>query len=147
MIKNAFFKSWALSIKPMFLNISLHFGGDQILHRLPFFNEFSDLRRRDIEKRNFFKKDPVAGEVDPGFLPGVISKVRDQSLRERRGGNVRLRPRSRHHNKVTKRKEILKIFPCLNLYKGIPAQDEEKSVFMSLSKKSDRVDGERSPGP
>ena len=131
----------------MFLNISLHFGGDQILYRLPFFNEFSDLRRRDIEKRNFFKIDPVAGEVDPGLLPGATSKVRNQGLREGRGGNVFLRPRSRHHDKVTKRKEVSKILPSLDFYKGIPAQDEEKSVFMSLSKKSDGVDGERSPGP
>ena len=140
-------KSWALSIKPMFLNIGLHFGGDQISYRLPFFNQLSDLCRRDVEKRDFFKIEQVPREMDPGLLSRVISKVRDQSLRERRGGNVFLRPRSRHHNKVTKRKEILKIFPCLNLYKGIPAQDEEKSVLMSLSKKSDGVDGERSPRP
>ena len=66
----------------MFLNIGLHFGGDQISYRLPFFNQLSDLCRRDVEKRDFFKIDPVAGKVDPGFLPGVISKVWDQRLRE-----------------------------------------------------------------
>jgi hypothetical protein len=33
---------------------------------------------------------------------------------------------------MTKRKEILKIPPCLNLGKGIPAQDEEESVLLSL---------------
>jgi hypothetical protein len=48
---------------------------------------------------------------------------------------------------MAKRKEILKILPCLNLCEGIPAQDEEKSVLLSLSKKSDGVDGERSSGP
>ena len=131
----------------MLLNISLHFGWDQIPHRLPFLNQLSDLCRRDIEKRDFFKIDPVAREMDPGSLSWVISKVSDQGLREERGRNVFLRPGSGHHNQVTKRKEILKILPCLNLYKGVPAQDEEKSVLMSLSKKSDGVDGERSPRP
>jgi hypothetical protein len=48
---------------------------------------------------------------------------------------------------MSERKEILKVFPCLNLYKGIPPQDEEKSTLLSLSKKSDGIDGERSPGP
>jgi len=66
----------------MLLNISLHFGGDQIPHRLPFFNQLSDLRRRDVEKRNFLKMHPVAGKVDPGSLAGVISKVWDEALRE-----------------------------------------------------------------
>ncbi len=66
----------------MLLNISLHLGWNQIPYRLPFFNQLSDLCRRDIEKRDFLKIDPVAGEVDPGFLPGVISKVWDQGLRE-----------------------------------------------------------------
>jgi hypothetical protein len=148
MKKNAFLKSWALSIKAVLLNISFHFGGDQIPRRLAFFNQFSDLCRRDIEKRNSFEIDPVAGEVDPGLLPGAVSKIRDQSLREGRRGNVFLTPRSHHHDKVTKRKEVSKILPSLDLSKGILAQDEEKSVLMlSLSKKSDGVDGERPPGP
>ncbi len=75
-------RSWALSIKPMFLNISLHFGWDQILHCLPFSNQLSDLCRRDIEKRDFFQIDPVAGEVDPGSLSGYIPKLWDQGLWE-----------------------------------------------------------------
>ena len=146
-IRNTFFNLGALSIKPLLLNISLHFGWDQIPHRLPFLNQLSDLCGRDIEKRDFLKRDPVAGAVDPGFLSGFIPKVWDQGLWEGRGRNVFLRPRSDHHNKVTERKEILKILPCLNLYKGIPAQDEEKSVLMSLSKKSEGVDGERFSRP
>jgi hypothetical protein len=147
MIKNTSSKLRAFSIKPIFLNISLHFGRNQIPHRLPFFNQLSDLRRRDIEKRDFSKKDPVAGEMDPGSLSGVISKVPDQGLWKRWRRNVFLRPWPGHHNKVTKRKEILEVLPGLNLTKGVPAQDEEKGILMSLSKKSDGVDGERSPRP
>jgi|SRR3989304_1162476 len=131
----------------MLLNISLHLGWDQIPHRLPFLNQLSDQRRRDIEKRDFFKIDPVAREVGPSSLSWVISKVWDQGLREGRGRNVFLRPWTGHHDKVTKRKEILKILPCLNLYKSVSAQDEEKNILLSLSKTSKGVDGERSPRP
>jgi len=60
MIKNAFIKSWALPIKPMFCDISLHLGRDQIPHRLPLFDQLPDLCRRDIEKRDFFEIEQVA---------------------------------------------------------------------------------------
>ena len=54
------FKSRGLPVKPMFLNISLHLGRDQISHRLPLFNQLPDLGRGDIEKRNFFEIEPIA---------------------------------------------------------------------------------------
>jgi hypothetical protein len=66
----------------MRLNIGLHFGWDQILHRLPLFNQLSDLCGRDIEKGNFFKIDPVAGEVNPGFLSRWMPKVWEEGLWE-----------------------------------------------------------------
>ena len=53
-------RSQALSVKPMFLNISLHLGWDQILHRIPLFNQLPDPGRGDIEKRNFFEIEPIA---------------------------------------------------------------------------------------
>jgi hypothetical protein len=48
---------------------------------------------------------------------------------------------------VAKRKEILEFLPCLNLYKGILSQDEEKGILRSLPKKSDGVDGVRFSRP
>jgi len=131
----------------MLLNICLHLGWDQILHRLSFLNQLSHLCGGDIEKRNFFKIGSAAGVVNPGFLSGGIPKVWDQGPRERRGRNVFLRSRPGHHDKMTEKKEILKILPCLNLCKGIPAQDEEKGVLLSLLKKSDGIDGEGSARP
>ncbi len=89
----------------------------------------------------------MAGTVDPGSLPRVISKIRNHALGEGGGRNVFLRSRSDHHRKVTKRKETLKVSPCLNLLKSVPAQNEEKNIFVSLSKGSEGVDGERSPRP
>jgi len=85
--------------------------------------------------------------MDPSTLSRVISKVWGHGLREGWGRNVFLRPPSDHHNKVAKRKENLKVLPCLNLLKCISAQDEEKSMLLSLSKMSEGVDGERPPGP
>jgi hypothetical protein len=73
----------ALTIKSVFLNVSLHLGRDQVPHRLPFFDQLSDLCRGDIEKRDLFKIDLMAREVDPGLLSGVISKIWDQGLWER----------------------------------------------------------------
>lgn len=147
MIKNAFFKSWALLIKPMFMNIRFRLSRDQIPHRLPLFDQLPDLCGRDIEKRDFFEIERVAWEVDPGFLLGVVLKVRDQGLWEGWGRSVFLRSRSGHHDKVAKRKEILEFLPCLNLYKGIPSQDEEKGILRSLPKKSDGVDRVRFSKP
>lgn len=72
-----FFKPGALAIKPVFLNVSLRLGRDQVPYRLPFFDQLPDLCRRDIEKRDFFKIELVAREVDPGLLSRVISKIWD----------------------------------------------------------------------
>ncbi len=84
--------------------------------------------------------------MDPGFLFRAISKVWDQSLREWYGQGIFLRCRSGHHNKVAKRKEILKFLPCLYFHKGIPTQDEEKGVLLPLPKISDGVNGVRFSG-
>jgi hypothetical protein len=65
------------------LNICLHFGWDQILHRLPFLNELSHLGGGNIEKRNFLKIDSAAGAMNPGFLSGDMPKIWDHGLRER----------------------------------------------------------------
>jgi hypothetical protein len=65
-------------IKPVFLNISLHLGRDQIPDRTPFFDQFPDLCRGDVEKRDFFKIEEVPREMDPGILSGVISEAWDQ---------------------------------------------------------------------
>jgi hypothetical protein len=62
----------------MFLNISLNLGWDQIPHRLPFFNQLSDLCGRDIEKRDLLKIELMARNMGPSFLSRVISKVWDQ---------------------------------------------------------------------
>jgi hypothetical protein len=48
---------------------------------------------------------------------------------------------------VAKRKEILKFLPHLDLYKGIPSQDEEKGALLSVSKKMDGVDRVRFSRP
>ena len=141
------FKSSVLPVKPLFLNISLHLDGDQIPHRLPLFNQLPDLGRGDIEKRNFFEIEPIAWEMDPGFLFRGISKVWDQGLWEWRERSVFLRSRSGHHNKVAKGKEILKFLPRLYLYKGIPSQDEERGFLMSLPEEPDGIDGVRFSRP
>ena len=60
MIKNAFFKSWALWIKPMFMNIRFRLSRDQIPRRLPLFDQLPDPCGRDIEKRDFFEIERVA---------------------------------------------------------------------------------------
>jgi hypothetical protein len=57
------------------LNISLYLCRDQIPYRLPLFDQPPDLCGGDIEKRDFFEIEPMAREVDPNFLLGVVSKV------------------------------------------------------------------------
>ncbi len=74
--------SSVLPIEPKFLNISLYLCRDQIPYGLPLFDQLPDLCGGNIEKRDFFEIEPVAREVDPSFLLGVVSKVWDQGVWE-----------------------------------------------------------------
>lgn len=142
-----FARSSPLPVKPVFMDIGLCFGRDEIPHRFSSLDQLPDLRRGDIEERDLFEIEMVSRKMNPDLCFEIILKGRGQRAWKLRGDRSFLESWPGHHDEMAEGEEVLKILPGLYFHEGIPSQDEKEGIGAPLTKMAEGVDRIGFPGP